>query len=62
MPSLRVFHRAFPYPPFTGVGCTVVTNLKSVTTFPQVVRDKVWKEIAKGRVEGPFRDPPAQEF
>lgn len=53
------FSQGFPLPPpFTGVGCTVVTNLKLVATFPQVVRDKVWKEIAKGRVEGPFRDPP----
>lgn len=40
----------------------MVNNLKSVANFPQVVRDKVWKEIAEGRVEGPFRDHPFRNF
>lgn len=48
--------------PFLGKGCEVVGNLKSVQIFPQLVRDKVFKEIDEGHVEGPFRDPPFQNF
>lgn len=37
-------------------------NLKSAEAHPQVVRDKIKKEVAEGRVEGPFSDPPFEGF
>lgn len=36
----------------------VVENLKSVHRFPPVVYEKIAKEIAEGRVAGPFPVPP----
>lgn len=52
----------FPLPFFSGTGCTVVENLKSVQRFPEVVREKVFKEIAEGRMAGPFSLPPFHNF
>lgn len=37
-------------------------NLKSVGIFPQVVSDKVFKEIVEGHMEGLFKDPPFCKF
>lgn len=48
------FTNGFPLPSFLGEGCIVVDNLKSVDIYSQVVRNKVFKEIGEGRVEGPF--------
>lgn len=59
---IKGFEEGFPLPPFKGKGCKVVGNLKSVSSFTQVVREKVFKEISEGCVEGLFRDPPFQDF
>lgn len=56
------FSFGFPLPSFTGSGCTIVDNLKSVRQFPEVVREKVSKEIAEGRMAGPFKFPPFSDF
>lgn len=37
-------------------------NLKSVGVYPQVMREKVFKEVEEGRVEGPFESPPFRNF
>lgn len=37
-------------------------NLKSASELPQVLRDKVQKEVALGRMFGPFLYPPFQNF
>lgn len=59
---LEGFANGFPLPSFWGEGCKVVGNLKSVELFPQVVRDKLLKELAEGRIEGPFVYPPYRNF
>ena len=58
----RGFEFGFPLPSFSGAGCTVVGNLKSASQFPQIVREKVEKEIAEGRIAGPFEHPPFDDF
>lgn len=52
----------FPLPAFWGEGCVVVENLKSVHQFLQMVYEKIAKEIAEGRVAGPFLVPPFSNF
>lgn len=37
-------------------------NLKSARENPQVLREKVFKEVSLGRMFGPFVDPPFQNF
>lgn len=56
------FSVGFPLPSFLSKGCTIVDNLKSINHFPQVVREKVFKEIAESRMAGPFQSPPFEDF
>lgn len=56
------FTNGFPLPSFSGEGCSVVGNLKSVEVYPQVVREKIFKEIEWGRVKGSFEYPPFKNF
>lgn len=56
------FNFGFQVPPFEGIGCEWVENLKSVNLHPEVAFDKLWKEIKKGRVAGPFSEPPFVNF
>lgn len=56
------FTFGFKLPVFSGNGCHVVDNLKSVFLHRQVVRKKLIKEIIAGRVAGPFVSPPFKNF
>lgn len=56
------FSSGFKLPVFTGQGCVLVNNLKSVRMLSHVVREKLIKEIAAGRVAGPFVSPPFLNF
>lgn len=56
------FSEGFPVPEFKGEGCLMVKNLKSVDLFPDVVREKIAKELASGRVAGPFKCAPFVNF
>lgn len=52
----------FPLPVFKGIGCKLVSNLKSVLQFPHIVKVKLDKEIKEGRIAGPFNYPPFKNF
>lgn len=56
------FRDGFSLPVFSGKGCTLVNNLKSVDQFSDVVYAKILKEIMEGRVAGPFSSPPFSNF
>lgn len=59
---LKGFKFGFPIPEFKGEGCKIVPNLQSVLAFPQVVKEKVRREIEEDRFVGPFMSPPFQNF
>lgn len=59
---LKGFMDDFVVPPFEGEGCTWVANLSSVSAHPDVVHIKIAKEVAEGRVAGPFPAPPFANF
>lgn len=50
------FSYGFLLPSCAGPGCEVVPNLKSVVSFPQIVREKIFKKISEDQVAGPFRN------
>lgn len=56
------FSDGFWLPKFSGIGCTLVNNLKSVDQFSDVVYSKIFKEISDGRIAGPFSSPPFENF
>ena len=59
---LEGFRDGFLLPPFSGTGCHLVNNLKSISQFPDIVSDKIATEILEGRVSGPFNSPPFPNF
>lgn len=52
------FSTGFKLPIFTGPGCQVSKNLKSVSLNSEIVREKLIKEISANRIAGPFLSPP----
>lgn len=56
------FNEGFLLPPFQGQGCVFEKNLKSALDLPEVVREKIFREIQEGRVAGPFLYPPFHNF
>lgn len=54
---LNGFEFGFPILEFKGTGCRVVPHLQSVSAFPQVVWEKVRREIKDDRIEGAFLSP-----
>lgn len=46
----------------SGNGCNMVENLKSVNLFHHIVKEKLNKEVSKGRMAGPFKNPPFINF
>lgn len=47
---------------FSGSSCVVVSNLPSVKIKPAIVLNKILKEIAEGRISGPFPSPAFENF
>lgn len=56
------FSSGFKLPIFSGLGCQLSKNLKSVLIHTDIVRDKLIKEISANRVAGPFISPPFMNF
>lgn len=48
------FRDVFLVPSFKGKGCAMVQNLKPAHTHSSLVQDKISKELADGRIAGPF--------
>lgn len=56
------FRDVFLLPTFSGQGCTLVNNFKSVENFSDIVVEKIHKEVKEGRMEGPFSSSPFHNF
>ncbi|XP_066431505.1 uncharacterized protein [Eleutherodactylus coqui] len=48
-------------PPVHGVPFSL-KNLRSALEYPEVVTEKLMKEVRLGRMAGPFEEPPVQDF
>lgn len=56
------FKEGFLVPLFSKKGCTLVKNLHSAVIHPEIVQDKISKEVVEGRVSCPFLRPPFPNF
>lgn len=52
------FKVGFDIPEYPGLGCAWVNNSKSVNVKKDIVRQKIFAEIAEGRIAGPFSSLP----
>lgn len=59
---IKGFDEGYLIPYYTGSGCTMVNDLKSVSDLPLVVIAKFDIEISQGRIFGPFDYPPFIHF
>lgn len=56
------FKKGFLAPSFSRAECILVRNLCSARIYPDIVQDKISKEVNEGRVAGPFCRPPFVNF
>lgn len=56
------FRDGFWLPTFSGQGCKLVNNLKSVENFTDVVLEKINNEVRECKMEGPFISLPFINF
>lgn len=56
------FQDGFPLPTYRGTGFLICPNLPSVRRCPDIVEQKILKEVMQGRVAGPFDSPPFFNF
>lgn len=56
------FKVGFHIPEYTGLGCEIIANSKSVIFRKEIVQKKIDAEIQLGRIAGPFSSPPFTNF